>query len=72
MAKVNKISKEEIESLIDDDNIEECDDCKESFEPTELKVCPDCRMKVCKYCMDLHCDDHYKEVIGDEDEEERY
>lgn len=51
-----------------DDGLEICDGCGNEFPKDELKTCPDCLIKICSDCWELHSDEHYQkdydELIG--------
>ena len=47
-----------------------CDDCKEEFDLDELEKCSGCNMILCKYCLDIHSNDHYIEEHYPDYEEE--
>ena len=51
-----------------DDGLEICDGCGNEFPKDELKTCPDCLLKFCDFCLDLHSEEHWNkdfdELIG--------
>lgn len=52
------------------DGLELCDDCGHEFEKDEIKACSYCKRRVCKFCMDLHSEEHYLESIKENIEED--
>jgi len=41
-----------------DDGLEICDGCGNEFPEDEINVCPDCLIKICDDCWELHSDTH--------------
>jgi predicted sulfurtransferase len=41
-----------------EDDVEICDGCGNEFPEEEMQTCPDCLIKICDDCWELHSDTH--------------